>query len=822
MDYNYGCQLAFTPGQKERMHKCLMEIRTFIWSEPNLDCAGFSYGADYSIKVNTTWTPINLSNNGEITIGNSLTIEPGATLTVAPDVTLHFCPDAKLIIKPNAKLRLSGTLTGSCGQGWKGVEVWGNKALSQYPMNGIYAQGRFTGEEGALIENAITGVQLWGPDYDGSGGHISAFGMTFRNNHRGVRFAPYVNLWQGQSKNYFGSFSNCNFITDNDYILDNNLPFFAFIDMVEVNGVNVYGSSFINDRTITGNIAPNWGYGIYALDAGFNILPGCGGATFPCNSIIPNQFTKLGHGIYTRTTELIKNKPFVLQQSNFNDCFIGLFQNRVWGSTTIFNNFNLGKVPSSTFVPIGSIISSNNQEQIGSMISNQLIISFTMEENLFNKLTGPGNVTNTIGTACSFTFNHDTKIRRNTYSNLEYGNISYGINANGTFDSGLHYLCNTNSNVSHNDFLVLPGSTIRKKQGELVFTPQGLITASAGNKFSYYLGDDDMGSDFTESNNNLIQYHYNPSLQNHEPIDIIGNIAKPISLPNECASSFCRPPCKTPEEIIGLKVDFFNKKSSFLLAQTQFNMYHAPEKKELMSYYKEEMIKDAGLIVLHMMYDTVSFSQDSLRTWMKHMDTFGSDLWLLNDYVAYGLTTQANQIHSSILQKHSLTVFEQNSLLAYHEMLTFLSGKSKFQLSPENLIELRGYLSGANEYTKSIVENILSFYGEYYPPVYELSSGEERDMAQPNDQSYLQNKIIIVFPNPTTGDVTFKIDPAIKSNIASITIFDMKGKLVYKSVPNDPVESIVWQDNQTNSGVYFYSILLGNSKLLSGKVTVVK
>jgi hypothetical protein len=816
-----ACLYKFSLGQKERMRDCLMNIRTFIWSDANLACASYSYGDDYSVKTNTTWSPITLPNNGDITIGNSLTIEPGKTLTISANVTVHFCPNAKLIVKPNARLQLSGTLTGSCGLEWNGVEVWGNGSLSQYPLGGIYAQGRFSGNEGAIIENALTAVQLWGPSYADAGGQITATRMMFRNNHRAVRFAPYSNFWpfQGsqfnQPRSYFGNISGCNFITNNDYIL-NTFPFFAFIDMVGIKGVTIRGSSFVNDRTITGNSVVNWGYGIYAFDSGFNVLPGCGSIS-QCD--IPNQFTKLGHGVFSSGTVLNKSKPFIIQGSNFNDCFIGIYERFGNGSTIIFNNFNLGKVPSSTFIPISTFLPNTFQEQLGIFLLQDP--TFTLEENFFNKVSGTANVVNSIGSmSTNSSMSINTKIRRNTYSNIEYGNFTWGPNSDNLNEIGLHYLCNTNQNNSKNDFLVPPFASIRRTQGESVFTSQGLVTMSAGNKFSYYLGDDDMGSDFTA--NNAIQYHYTPNTPNTpntNPIDILGNITKTISLPNECASSYCRPPCKTPAELVAIKSDFFSKKTSFVAAKNQYDTSPSPQGRDLMNYYKGEMLKDAGLVTIHLAYDTATYSQDSLRAWMKNTNTLESDLWLLNDYISSNLTTTANQLLNEIVQKYSLNTTDQNSLVGYWNMLNFLSTKSVYQLSNSDLNVLRGYLLSSNLYTKPIIENILSFYGDYYPPVYELPYLKERDLTQHSQE--VQNKIVSVYPNPTTSNVTFKVSPTEKVNIISVKIFDLNGVEVYKSDTLDNTDTVIWQNDKNVVGIYFYHILLDNNSVQSGKISII-
>ncbi|MEZ5032368.1 MAG: hypothetical protein R2787_13275 [Saprospiraceae bacterium] len=134
-------------------------------------------------------------------------------MTIEAGVTIHFSARSRVIIKPNARLILHGTLTGlGCsGNTWKGVEVWGSVAgMSQYGINGVVAQGSLTCAPGSVIENAETGVQLYGPTKDEAGGRLACDGNTIRNCHTGVKFAAFNNFWpfaippsqQGQPRNY--------------------------------------------------------------------------------------------------------------------------------------------------------------------------------------------------------------------------------------------------------------------------------------------------------------------------------------------------------------------------------------------------------------------------------------------------------------------------------------------------------------------------------------------------------------------------------------------------------------------------------------------
>jgi hypothetical protein len=269
MSYNHECQNRFTECQSFKMKFALENYRTGLWSKSNLICTGSGgfYGNDIVIKNNTTWTTANLPNGGEITITGSLTIEMNpiapntpVTLNIGSGVIVHFCGNGKIVVKPNTTLDLSGSLTNSCKEPWKGIEVWGDNSKSQVIVGGKRAQGRLIGRNGSTIENAKTGVQLWGPDYySNAGGQISCSGTTFRNNFRGVEFAPYENFWplalppgwQNQVRNYEGVFSKCSFETNDNF--PSTQQFHSFLHMTGVRGVSIFGSTFTNSRSISSN-----------------------------------------------------------------------------------------------------------------------------------------------------------------------------------------------------------------------------------------------------------------------------------------------------------------------------------------------------------------------------------------------------------------------------------------------------------------------------------------------------------------------------------------------------------------------------------------
>jgi hypothetical protein len=828
MSYAHACQDRFTECQSARMKFALDNYRQGLWAESNLTCtgAGGFFGNDIVIQSNTSWTTANLPNGGNITITGTLTIQPDpaapntpVTLNVGAGVTVHFCESGKAVIKPNAVLDLSGTLTNSCKGQWKGVEVWGDNTKSQYVQNGRRWQGRLVGRSGAVIEHAKTGAQLWGPDYyANAGGQISCTGTTFRNNLRGVEFAPYENFWPFSNppgwfndvRDYFGSFTGCTFLTNDDYA--GTQQFNAFLHLTGVRGVRVSGSSFTNSRTITSNNFVDWGYGIFATDAGFNVVATPVGNTYPPSSYIASGFTNLGYGIYTANTT--GNKPYSVQQSNFNGCFMGLYNKGVSAGVTLFNTFNLGKVPSTAIIPITPLGSPTQQDQVGAMFENA-ISGFTFEENDFLKVSG--NVTNTIGSICKNTGTFNNVVRKNRYTGISHGNVANDNNAVNFVapPRGLNYLCNENTSVSTHDFLVTNGG-IRNRQGIFVsFDPvtNTYVYDAAGNKFSYFPGTTQ--SDFKNSGAGLT-YYYDPNKPDQEPIDISAGIFKQSSSGNDCLSNYCKPPCKTESELEQIKSEYYTDRSIWESLKADYATAPTTQKAEGIAYRQSRMDAASYMIVLHELHDTLDFSIDTLRKWVGNMHSLESDLWLASDYVRTGETNTATTLLNAAPAKYQLDSESQGALNAFKSVLDLLSDKSVYALDETTRNGLATYATSEG-YAAGLAQNILTWYGAHYPPAYTLYAMDERNNKPAGSTNGLDRKVIVI-PNPSTGPITLRFILPNAAQKATLRISDVNGRLVqgFDALSSNGEVNMTFMA----PGMYFYQLMASGRLVESGKIMI--
>jgi hypothetical protein len=813
---SYGtltCITGFTDGQGERMRQviAISPILQACLVQPDM--------VDVIITTNTTWTTANTPNNGDFLIEGNLTILGGATLTINSGVRVRFGENSKVVIRPNARVRLSGTLTSmGCSQTWKGVEVQGSAAIpaqSQYVVNGVSAQGRLEGLTGSVIENAQTAVKLYGPTSAFAGGQISCSGTTFRNNTVGVDFANYLNFWpfpfpagqQGQPRNYFGSFSRCTFVTDNDY--PHTIPFNSFIYMSGVNGVNIAGTVFANERDIDGNSIEDWGYGIQSVDAGFTVTSRPDGMVFPPSSFTFSGFSGLGYAIQAQTS--VVNRPYIVRQTNLDRNFVGIRNWSVDGATVLFNNFNLGDLPSTE----------PTEDAVGIIFETD-VSGFTCEENEFTRVPGPDGVT-TIGSICINTGDLHKEIRRNTYTGLHIGNLANQQNAfinppnePDPLSRGLYYDCNFNFNVVNGtglDFSV-PDGIIRPRQGLETPLPNGTIGyGSAGNRFSY------TGIDFSNIGVAL-NYYYFPLGTNQEPMATQGGVTELQAKENDCAQAHCEPPCRTDGELYGIKADYHAKKASLTALNATIGGNPTEQQTAARAYYQYNMDKDAYMVALHIMYDTVHYHADSLRLWVTNMNSVESDLWLANHFLASGSSQLANNVLDAMPAKHQLTAEKQTDILDVKVIANAIAGQDPNNLIEATLQTLQPIAFGSDGWARGWARRLLSQHGWHFAPEYVKYAQGGAERQQGISRPAIVPSTVKVQPNPASDHVVFTL-PSDAAPGAVLRIFDVNGRIVTAFSDLQASSSLVWQTDGASSGIYFYRYF-SQGQSFSGKILLNK
>ena len=218
-------------------------------------------------------------------------IDSNVVLTVNGNI--YFVPSAKIIVKQGGQLVIDGGKLGAaCEDLWGGVEVWGRNGHAQNILN----QGSILVVNGGIICDAEYGIHTMRVDSVNfplsSGGTVSCSNAKFINNKYGVKFEPFY--YNG--KGYNSSFSNTEFITNDEYVNKVFQPI-AMIGMTDIFGITIRGCTFENMTTNQSNLASH-GYGIKADNSGFLVDRECISTTTPCEQYKSSSFKGLYYGIH--------------------------------------------------------------------------------------------------------------------------------------------------------------------------------------------------------------------------------------------------------------------------------------------------------------------------------------------------------------------------------------------------------------------------------------------------------------------------------------------------------------------------------------------
>lgn len=772
---------------------------------------------DYSIPSGTTVTWSSLVN-----INRNIIVEKSAILNINCEV--RFATGTGIVVKPGGRLNINAAkLTNLCkDQPWKGIVVEGESGQSQYTTG---KHGRVYVNSGSTIENALTAIKLV------DGGIVYAKESTLANNGTGIEYKPYSNFWPFsnpvQPRNHFGRISNCTFLWNNDFTA---LDIDAGIEMLEVRGINATGCSFTNNRSIKNPMSyADYGYGIKATDARFSVTSLGIGNTDPPSSYDHTGFKGLGYGVYVGTAQSgingtastsydFVNVPYTVQQATFSECIYGIHNRFVSQGTIVGNTFSMGKLPPAD--PYSGNTPYTNS-QYGVFIENGAN-GFELQENQFTKVED--NVEYAYGSYSQNLGDFNNKIRRNTYTNVEAGNLADENNAVSAIGvnppRGLYYLCNTNTNQNH-DFYVYSGSDIRRNQG-LEIAGTSNFTA-AGNVFT--LANSPKG-DFE---NNGPQAWYFRNQVTEEPMFFSGlQTPFPVGDLNNCLSDYCLPPCREKEEWPALRADYDAKRGAYLSAVSEIQVTQSlgndaltEQKSNLAAGYRLCMDDLSNTLSLHMAFDTTTYSVDSVRVWWQKMESPVSDMVVARDLLAKGQNSTAFTRLDAISGKYNLTEGELADLSDYRAIMQVMQGESASGLSSTKVQQLLGYANNGKGISAAWAKNILTVNGHHFPPQPKPLGSRER--SQKEEQKVQKPDAYLVSPNPAKDQVRFaRIDvQAITGTFIIVT--DADGRIIWQSLANtNNADNVVWQTGNAAAGVYFYTIRDANGLIQSGRISIIK
>ena len=727
-----------------------------------------------AITSNTTWSGVNYEING------SIVVETGATLNIVSSLLRFNDNDGRVIIKPGGKLILNGSTlqsSHSCNDTWQGIEVWGNSSAHQYMVNNNYLQGYLEMKNGATIENAKCAVQLWRPNYiSTTGGIIHATDAVFRNNATSLIALNYNNYNPntGHDMDYNSYFTDCEFVVDGNYL--GNETFYTHVELGYNRGIDFTVCDFSVSSSANGVSANN--AGITAYSAGFGVKSSCMDPnTYPCptNSIKGCTFTGFNTGILS-INEGNNTNTLSIKDAVFTNNHTGIHALNIGYAAIVGNEFNIGCGTDCTY---------------GVYIDGAT--SFCIEENLFKPATFIKCTRYGVGVFNSPSIND---IYLNTFNNLTYGNLSYGVNYN--VNGGLTYSCNENSG-NKIDFCVL------KDNGFGMPKPiQGSSTSPAGNTFG--------GSQYHIYNDGdlLMDYHYNSSATGQTPNSskLYRVNAYPTTYSNSCASHYGGGGVlKSPEEKAALA-------EIYKTSQDNHERYLA-----------------AGDIIRSNLNDSVA-NPTELRQWLANMNEIASDRMIVASYIHEGDFTNAFAIANTLPNKYNLQGDELSDHSDYMTLLNlyralYNSNRTVRELTESEKETVANIAENGHGASKLMATGIIMETSDrtavsYICPALSREDGD-RSKDNSDDNSYDKTSELFVGLSPIPASTWVSVDYKLPAYYAKATMTIMSSygvKIMDIELSGDKGTTTV-DLRDLSSGVYSYIVRCGD-KILTGKLVVTK
>jgi len=774
--YLNQCSFRFTEGQAMRMRYYIEWAGLNLASEANKLCTGIhalgavTAGGERIITGYESYTAA--SYPAPVQLNYSIRVRPGATLDIGAGVELRMCGDARIIVEPNGKLFLHGKLTGSCDIPWQGIEVYGTHIHDNqsYNVNPAivplgYKQGYIQCYPGSAIENAHTAIRLYGPD-GRHGGVAYCDGLTIRNCKTGVDIDEFG---MNNSTPYKATFSNCDFITDDDFPFDTDD--FCGIQLTRVKGVQISSCEFINTKDRSPwPLLTDFGYGIRAVDAGFEMSRACTG--FSPGSCVPgrrNRFAGLAYGVFVGRGTSVP-VPSSVKSADFTGCYYGIYERGSVFQTILFNTFTLGELSHPSLVA----------DQAG-IVCEDTYSNMIIEENTFTGISG--NKDDRIGIVADNMGQYTNKIRRNSFSNLRIANLVNNI-CGDNLRKGLKYICNTNSGNYANDFLI-PQATdqLTRYQSFDIIGPLGPVDKPTLNTFSHSTP---IYSDFENHNSNNIQYYYK-DVASHKPLNYF-NIFRMVANenPEACAIQYCELPCLAPGKDGLAFHDGANTatlKARYHALRDEYNDAKTKDPglpDETRSAYERRLMELAADVAHYMLYDTLHAVTDSVVTWSARVESAKNGAgYLVRQDDGYSSGSMAEEKEAALEERNGIPLR---------------------QYARERSRSLQSEAQRSDAARSSYARNMLTAIGYHYPPHFHTGT-EQGQVPTPAGTA---GAAFGIYPNPSHGYIKIRLsDPA---GTVRCTIYDGFGNIRRRSWVEAGTGSHTIDLSASLPGVYYVEL----------------
>jgi hypothetical protein len=230
----------------------------------------------------------------------------------------------------------------------------------------------------------------------------------------------------------------------------------------------------------------------------------------------------------------------------------------------------------------------------------------------------------------------------------------------------------------------------------------------------------------------------------------------------------------------------------------------------------------ASKIAQFYLYDTLTYSNDSLRAGYANMGSITGELLLSGQYMEEGNYLAAITTINGINNKHSLNQSQVDGLLDLAIIYAVLNGAKADSLSTTDINTLLP-IAYSNLLASGHARAVLLLNGFHFDPVY-YGHGGQPLQSQPFIGSPIlaeKQDFVVVYPNPASNELYIHVDSDIiyEENV-KFELFDLQGRLIF----SDKIESRTFKSDFNNMnypiGVYPYRIITESNVLKTGNLII--
>ncbi|MBI1225139.1 MAG: hypothetical protein GC192_07850 [Bacteroidetes bacterium] len=120
----------------------------------------------------------------------------------------------------------------------------------------------------------------------------------------------------------------------------------------------------------------------------------------------------------------------------------------------------------------------------------------------------------------------------------------------------------------------------------------------------------------------------------------------------------------------------------------------------------------------HIAYDTAVFEGDSLRVWLRNMETYSADFEMAKSYLFNDESEQVDEILNEIPEKFDLSGEQLDDYDNLMQNFSILEAQPIDGLDTVAINKLVQIADGDYGFAPGWAKKILGLYGYYYPPIY--------------------------------------------------------------------------------------------------------